>query len=153
MRFCACGTRLVVRKCMHACSRILMDARPLLIVAGRFGVGPLQPGEKPAEVGIFRHSLLHHFMCSIFCKMPIQPMTKMGHLRQLFMLRIILSVFQFRVNKRCAARCRTGLGHPQVPRMKPALCARCASAFASTRPFGVCRPGPRSCPALYSLLS
>jgi len=71
-------------------------------VKHRYGVGPLQPGEKPAEVGIFRHSLLHHFMCSIFCKMPIQPMTKMGHLRQLFMLRIILSVFQFRVNKRYA---------------------------------------------------
>ena len=70
------------------------------LCAHRYGVGPMQPGEKPAEVGIFRHSLLHHYMCSIFCKVPIQPMTKMAHLQQMFMLRIILSVFQFRVNKR-----------------------------------------------------
>jgi len=29
------------------------------LCAHRYGVGPMQPGEKPAEVGIFCHSLLH----------------------------------------------------------------------------------------------
>lgn len=42
--------------------------------------------------------------------MPILPMTKAGHLRQLFMLRIILSVFQFRVNKRWVGVCACAVG-------------------------------------------
>ena len=66
----------------------------------RFGHGPLAEGEKPAAINIFRHPLLHSFMLSIFCKLPILPMTRMEHLRQSFMMRILLSVFQFRVHGR-----------------------------------------------------
>lgn len=40
-------------------------------------------------------------MLSVFCKMPIMPTDNMGNLRRQLMLRIVLSVFQFRVNKRC----------------------------------------------------
>ncbi|KAG2437818.1 hypothetical protein HXX76_005438 [Chlamydomonas incerta] len=69
-------------------------------VQHKWGYGPLAPGEQPAEVKIFRHPLLQHFMLSVFCKLPIQPMTRMAHLKQLLMLRIILSVFQFRINGR-----------------------------------------------------
>lgn len=39
-------------------------------------------------------------MLSVFCKLPILPMTQMQHLRQSFMMRILLSVFQFRVHGR-----------------------------------------------------
>lgn len=72
-------------------------------VMHRFGYGPLSPSEPPAEVKIFRHPLLHHYMLSIFCKLPILPMTQMQHLRQSFMMRILLSVFQFRVHGRYMA--------------------------------------------------
>ncbi|GIL94695.1 hypothetical protein Vretimale_918 [Volvox reticuliferus] len=69
-------------------------------VQHKWGYGPLAPGEQPAEVKIFRHPLLQHFILSVFCKLPIQPMTDMVHLKQLLILRIILSVFQFRINGR-----------------------------------------------------
>lgn len=69
-------------------------------VVHNWGTGPLAPAEKPAPVSIFQHPLLQHFMLSVFCKVPITPMTTMGHLRQLLMIRTILSVFQFRVTKR-----------------------------------------------------
>lgn len=66
-------------------------------------------GEQPAEVKIFRHPLLQHFMLSVFCKLPIQSMTRMAHLKQLLMLRIILSVFQFRINGRCVRKLGWGI--------------------------------------------
>eukprot|EP00798_Chlamydomonas_sp_ICE-L_P019762 gene19762-26456_t len=69
-------------------------------VVHNHGFGPLAPGEGPAKISIFRHPLLQHYMLSIFCKLPVQPMTTMGHMRQLIMTRIIVSVFQFRVNAR-----------------------------------------------------
>ncbi|GLC34133.1 hypothetical protein PLESTB_000841000 [Pleodorina starrii] len=69
-------------------------------VEHKWGHGPLKQGEQPAEVKVFRHPLLQHFMLSVFCKLPIQPLTEMAHLKQLLMLRIILSVFQFRINGR-----------------------------------------------------
>lgn len=72
-------------------------------VVHKWGFGPLAEGEKPAEVKIFRHPLLQHFMLSVFCKLPIQSMTRMAHLKQLLMMRIILSVFQFRINGRYVA--------------------------------------------------
>ncbi|KAG1670958.1 hypothetical protein FOA52_011393 [Chlamydomonas sp. UWO 241] len=67
------------------------------------GWGPLRAGERPAEVKIFRHPLLHHYMLSIFCKLPISPMTTMEHLRQAFMVRTLLSVFRFRLQGRYMA--------------------------------------------------
>ncbi|GAX77204.1 hypothetical protein CEUSTIGMA_g4650.t1 [Chlamydomonas eustigma] len=74
------------------------DVRPP--VKHRFGYGPIDPAEPPVSVNIFRHPLLHHFSLSIFCKLPILSMTKMEHLRQSLMMRLILSVFQFRVHGR-----------------------------------------------------
>lgn len=64
------------------------------------GCGPLAPGEGPAAVKIFRHPLLQHFMLSIFCKLPIRQVQTMKDLKDLLMLRIVLSVFQFRINAR-----------------------------------------------------
>ena len=74
---------------------------------------------------IFRHPLLQHFMLSVFCKLPIQPMTHMAHLRQLLMLRILLSVFQFRINGRCV-RAGTAAGGRRGAR---AGCPPCHAAF------------------------
>jgi len=74
------------------------DVRPPVV--HKHGHGPLAPGERPAEVKMFRHPLLQHFMLTLFCKLPIQPMSRMAHLRQLLMIRIMLSVFQFRINGR-----------------------------------------------------
>ncbi len=68
-----------------------------------FGHGPLGPNFMPAPVSMFRHPLLQHFTLSVFCKLPIAGMTKMADLRRMFLIRIILSVFQFRINKRCVA--------------------------------------------------
>lgn len=74
------------------------DVRPPVV--HKFGYGPMAADEKPAEVKIFRHPLLHHYMLSIFCKLPIMSMTQMQHLKTSFMLRILLSVFQFRLHGR-----------------------------------------------------
>ena len=51
-------------------------------------------------MSIFRHPLLQHFMLSVFCKLPVQPIITEGGLQYLLMLRIILSVLQFRINAR-----------------------------------------------------
>ena len=48
---------------------------------------------------MFRHRLLQHFMLSLFCKLPVQPMNTMAGLRQGFVARIMLSVLQFRINQ------------------------------------------------------
>ena len=39
-----------------------------------FGCGPLQPGERPPGISIFRHRLLHHFSLTLFCKLPVEPL-------------------------------------------------------------------------------
>jgi hypothetical protein len=79
-------------------------------------------------------------MLSVFCKLPIQPMTKMEHLKQMLIVRIILSVFQFRINDRCGPTCtkrgRTRSGRPRAPARDtqrqtlslPAPCAACIRA-------------------------
>lgn len=51
-----------------------------------WGCGPLRPGEKPAEVKVFQHRLLQHFMLSIFCKLPVQPLRTNADLRRQFMV-------------------------------------------------------------------
>lgn len=70
----------------------------------KFGCGPLQPGEQPAPVSVFKHHLLQHFMLSLFCKLPVQPMDTMEGLRASFMARLMLSVLQFRINGRYSAQ-------------------------------------------------
>ncbi|KAI8464353.1 MAG: LuxS/MPP-like metallohydrolase [Monoraphidium minutum] len=69
-------------------------------VAHKHGYGPLAPGEGPAPVSVFRHPLLQSFMLSVFCKLPVTSMTTMDDLRKVFMVRILLSAFTFRVNAR-----------------------------------------------------
>lgn len=66
---------------------VLMDAepwgRPLIRppVEHQWGCGPLLGAGKPAPVSIFRHRLLQLFQLSVFCKLPIQPMTTLYDLR------------------------------------------------------------------------
>ena len=36
---------------------------------------------------VFRHRLLQHFMLSLFCKLPVQPMTRIVDMRAAFMVR------------------------------------------------------------------
>ncbi|CAL8466878.1 g6414 [Coccomyxa elongata] len=69
-------------------------------VEHRYGCGPLKPGEMPPTVRVFKHRLLQHFMLSLFCKLPVQPMTRIRDMRTAFMVRIMLSVLQFRLNRR-----------------------------------------------------
>jgi len=88
-----------------AAAALLLKARHPIRppVRHHWGMGPLAPAERPAPVSTFQHPLLQNFMLSVFCKVPITPMTTMAHLRQLLMIRTILSVFQFRVTKRYVA--------------------------------------------------
>ena len=53
-----------------------------------------------APVSVFRHRLLQLFQLSIFCKLPVLPISTLDGLRRGFMVRILLSVLQFRVNGR-----------------------------------------------------
>jgi hypothetical protein len=70
-------------------------------VIHRHGCGPLQPNEPPVPpVSIFRHPLLQHFMLTVFCKLPVVSLSSMGDLKYSFMVRLILSAFQFRINQR-----------------------------------------------------
>ncbi|CAD7695599.1 unnamed protein product [Ostreobium quekettii] len=69
-------------------------------VEHKMGCFELADDEEPAKVDIFKHPLLQHFMLSVFCKLPVQPITKEGGLQYLLMLRTILSVLQFRINAR-----------------------------------------------------
>jgi predicted Zn-dependent peptidase len=47
----------------------------------QWGCGPPLRGPSSAPVSIFRHRLLQLFQVSVFCKLPIRPMTKMEDLR------------------------------------------------------------------------
>eukprot|EP00884_Botryococcus_braunii_P007566 jgi/Botrbrau1/16810/Bobra.150_2s0037.1 len=69
-------------------------------VEHHYGCGPLQPGENPASVKVFQHRLLQHFMLSIFCKLPVRKLSTIADLRHSFMVRILLSVLTFRINRR-----------------------------------------------------
>lgn len=63
----------------------MLQVRPP--VKHRFGCGPLQPGEELPTVRVFRHRLLQHFMLSLFCKLPVQPLTRIRDMRAAFMVR------------------------------------------------------------------
>ena len=66
-----------------------MQVRPP--VKHRFGCGPLQHGETPPTVRVFKHRLLQHFMLSLFCKLPVQPMTRIRDMRAAFMVSAVIS--------------------------------------------------------------
>lgn len=57
-------------------------------------------GRVPVPVSVFRHRLLQLFQLSVFCKLPVRPMTTLEDLKRAFAIRVLLSVFQFRVNAR-----------------------------------------------------
>lgn len=79
-------------------SKVRHPVRPPVV--HRHGCGALQPGEPPVPVSIFRHPLLQHFMLTVFCKLPVVSLVSMDDLKYSFMVRLILSAFQFRVNQR-----------------------------------------------------
>lgn len=56
-------------------------------VEHRFGCGPLEEGEATPTVRVFKHRLLQHFMLSLFCKLPVLPMTRIRDMRTAFMVR------------------------------------------------------------------
>jgi hypothetical protein len=72
--------------------------RPPVVHA--FGCGPLRPGEGPARVNVFRHPLLQMFQLTVFCKLPMVPLEKLDALHYNCMVRMLVAVFQFRVNQR-----------------------------------------------------
>jgi predicted Zn-dependent peptidase len=72
-------------------------------VEHQWGCGRMLHSGKPAPVSIFRHRLLQTFQLSVFCKVPVRPMSTMQDLRRAFMVRILLSVMQFRINARYVA--------------------------------------------------
>ncbi|KAG7669392.1 hypothetical protein Ndes2526B_g05713 [Nannochloris sp. 'desiccata'] len=72
-------------------------------VEHQWGCGRVLHAGKPAPVSIFRHRLLQTFQLSVFCKVPVRPMSTMQDLRRAFMVRILLSVMQFRINARYVA--------------------------------------------------
>ncbi|CAG9466529.1 unnamed protein product [Pedinophyceae sp. YPF-701] len=61
---------------------------------------PVQVIEGTAPVRVFRHPLLQHFQLSLFCKMPVREINSMEDLRYAFIVRLVLSVLQFRINGR-----------------------------------------------------
>lgn len=65
-------------------ARLCLQIRPP--VEHNFGCGPLPEGAVPAPVKVFQHRLLQHFMLSIFCKLPVQPVKSNADLRRQFMV-------------------------------------------------------------------
>ena len=61
------------------------------------------PGTTNAPVKIFRHRLLQQFMLSVFCKLPVQPVDTLEGVKHALVVRLLLSVWQFRVGRRYVA--------------------------------------------------
>ena len=59
-----------------------------------------RPMEGTAPVNVFRHPLLQQFMLSVFCKLPILEIHTGADMKRAFLVRLVLSVFQFRLNGR-----------------------------------------------------
>jgi predicted Zn-dependent peptidase len=56
-----------------------------------------------AAVDVFRHRLLQQFMLSIFCKLPVRPVVGLDDVKHAFVVRLLLSVWQFRIGRRYVA--------------------------------------------------
>lgn len=69
----------------------------------QWGCGPMIQSGFQSPISVFRHRLLQLFQLSIFCKLPVQPMKTLDDLKRAFMVRIMLSVMQFRINARYVA--------------------------------------------------
>lgn len=67
-------------------SQLLRSGQVRPPVEHKFGCGPLPPSEERAHVKVFQHRLLQHFMLSVFCKLPVQPVTTNADLRRQFMV-------------------------------------------------------------------
>lgn len=72
-------------------------------VEHQWGCEPMIQTGFQAPISVFRHRLLQLFQLSIFCKLPIQPMKTLDDLKRAFMVRVMLSVMQFRINARYVA--------------------------------------------------
>ena len=72
-------------------------------VEHQWGCEPMIQSGFKAPISVFRHRLLQLFQLSIFCKLPIQPMKTLDDLKRAFMVRVMLSVMQFRINARYVA--------------------------------------------------
>ena len=72
-------------------------------VEHQWGCEPVIQTGFQAPISVFRHRLLQLFQLSIFCKLPIQPMKTLDDLKRAFMVRVMLSVMQFRINARYVA--------------------------------------------------
>ena len=87
--------------CLPACLPACLQIRPP--VEHQWGCSSQAVHGGPASgapVSVFRHRLLQLFQLSIFCKLPVLPISTLEGLRRGFMVRILLSVLQFRVNGR-----------------------------------------------------
>ncbi|KAK9797772.1 hypothetical protein WJX73_010222 [Symbiochloris irregularis] len=78
----------------------LRERIPRPPVEHEWGVGPLPPNYQPAPVSIFRHRLLHDFQLTLFCKLPAEPVVTKEDTRYTLMVRLLISVFHFRMNRR-----------------------------------------------------
>lgn len=72
-------------------------------VEHQWGCEPMIQSGFQAPISVFRHRLLQLFQLSIFCKLPVQPMKTLDDLKRAFMVRVMLSVMQFRINARYVA--------------------------------------------------
>lgn len=61
-------------------------------VVHNYGCGPLREVESPPTVRVFKHRLLQHFMLSLFCKLPVQPLTRIRDMRAAFMVSIAFNL-------------------------------------------------------------
>jgi hypothetical protein len=69
-------------------------------VLHKHGCWPMSPDEPAVPVSIFRHPLLQHFTLTLFCKLPVVSLKSLDDLKYSFMVRLLLSTFQFRINQR-----------------------------------------------------
>jgi len=85
----------------HAYGLLPSQADPALLAAVPAGPPPHTLAHE-SGVHVFQHELLQQFSLSIFCKLPVRQVTSMRSLQRAFILRIVLSVLQFRINARYA---------------------------------------------------
>ena len=60
----------------------------------------VKTGTVPCPISIYRHPLLQQFTLSIFCKMPVRTVQTYADLKFAIMLRILTSIFIFRMQER-----------------------------------------------------
>ncbi|RMZ57046.1 hypothetical protein APUTEX25_002278 [Auxenochlorella protothecoides] len=59
-----------------------------------WGCGAAAPAKPPPQISVFRHRLLQLFQLSLFCKLPIQPLTTMQDLSDVRALHVVQEALQ-----------------------------------------------------------